>query len=475
MPVTTLPFTNGFYRSESLPLSAQEAINCYPVVSAVPALSEEYVFGTPGIRFLGTSGEVIEQNRGIHVMNEVAYCVNGETLYRIEDDYTLTSLGTIPGTQRVSISNNGVQMLVLVPGGAGFIYDWQEDEFDEITDTDFTANGNPQYVAFVDGYFVLTTDEKKFIVSALNNGLAYNALDFGTAESDPDPVRAPIVFNNQLFIAGTTTIEAFQNIGGADFPFVRTGLFLNKGVSSPLSLIPSQTSFMFIGGGVNESPAVWALAGNSPQKVSTNAIDLLLGQLTDEELLDVYAWSYAQKGAYFVGFALPNTTIVYDISSGRWHERKSFDEGVLIGYRVSGIVTAYGRVLCSDTQDGRIGELDPEYFFEYDAPIIRILTTQPFYNNMQSVFFPSMELTVESGVGNDDCKEPMITMARSLDGKTWYDERTRSIGKLGEYRRRAIWRRNGRASRFEVFRFRMSDPVKFAVLQLTANVVGGVK
>lgn len=475
MPVTTLPFTNGFYRSESLPLSAQEAINCYTVISAAPALSEEYVVGTPGIRMLGTSGDVIQQNRGTHVMDEVPYVVNGETLYRIENDFTLTQLGTIPGSGRLSIADNGFQMLVLVPGGNGYIYNATTDVFAQITDADFVANGDPQYVAFVDGYFVLTTDEKKFIISALNDGLAYNALDFGTAESDPDPVRAPIVFNNQLFICGTTTIEAFQNIGGADFPFVRTGLFLNKGVYSPLTLIPTQTSYMFIGGGVNESPAVWALSGNTPEKISTSAVDRILGQLTESQLLNVYAWSYAQKGAYFVGFALPSTTLVFDISSGRWHERRSFSEGELIGYRVSGIVTAYGRVICSDTQDGRVGELDPDHFWEYDQPIIRTFTTQPFQNNMQSIFFPSMELTVESGVGNDDCEDPVITLSRSLDGKTWYDERARPMGKLGQYRRRAIWRRNGRAGRLEVFRFRMSDPVKFVAMQLTANVVGGTK
>ena len=44
------------------------------------------------------------------------------------------------------------------------------------------------------------------------------------------------------------------------------------------------------------------------------------------------------------------------------------------------------------------------------------------------------------------------------------------MGKVGEYDKRLIWRRNGRASRFELFKFTMSDPVKPVLIQLTAEI-----
>jgi hypothetical protein len=94
---------------------------------------------------------------------------------------------------------------------------------------------------------------------------------------------------------------------------------------------------------------------------------------------------------------------------------------------------------------------------------------------MKSMFVPSIELTVESGVGNDSVTEPVITMERSRDGKTWSDQRTRSIGKIGEYDKRAIWRRNGRVSRFEVFRFTLTDAVKPVIIRLDAEIIGGAK
>lgn len=478
MPATVLPIANGFYVSPSLPISAQECTNFYPNINEVPALNQETLFGTAGLEEVASTGTVQNQNRGSHEMNGVPYFVNGTSFYSLVETivngvpvYTLTNYGTVAGTARVSMADNGTQLMILVPSGAGYIFTHTANTFVTITDVDFTANGLPQFVVFIDSYFVVTTNTKKFICSAPNNGTSWNALDYGTAESDPDDTVAPVVFKNQLFISGSETIEAFQNIGGTDFPFQRTGLFLQKGVYAPYSLINVQDSFMFIGGGSNESPAVWALSGNSTVKVSTIPIDSILQGLSSDQLAAVFSWTYAQNGAYFVGFTLPTTTFVYDLTSKRWHERKSVVSGQLGAFRVASMVQAYNHVLCGDSIDGRIGLLDPSYYSEYGEDIIRTVSTQPFQNTMYSFFVPSIELTVESGVGNTTVVDPQISMERSRDGKTWSDPRSRSIGKVGEYDRRAIWRRNGYVNRFEIFRFTLTDQVKPVIIQLTADIV----
>jgi len=473
MPATVLPIANGFYVSDSLPLSAQECTNWYPNIVQGVGLNQETLFGTEGTTQLATTGVLDEINRGAHEMAGVPYFVNGTQLYSMSDTFKLTTIGTITGTARVSMADNGTQLMVLVPGGNGYIYNHVTDVFAQITDVDFVANGAPQFVVFIDGYFLVTTDTKKFIVSAINNGLAYNALDFGTAESDPDDIVAPVVFKNQLFISGGETFEAFQNIGGADFPFQRTGLFLQKGCFSPYSLINAQDTFMWVGGGQNESPAIWGLNGNNTVKISTTAIDSILGRLTETQVAAIYSWVYSTNGAGFIGFSLPSTTLVYDTTSQRWHERKSLISGSLGGSRIASVVKAYNRILCGDIIDGRIGELDPDVYTEYGNTISRTIATQPFQNTMLPAFFPSLELTVESGVGNAAVEDPQIVLERSLDGKTWTGAIARGLGKVGEYNRRAIWRRNGRAARFEVFRFTLTDAVKPVIIQLTANVIGG--
>lgn len=482
MPKLPIPIANGYYQSSSLPISSQRCINWYPNIVQAPALAQETLLGTPGILGLTTTGTVKQQNRGGFVFQGNPYIVNGENLYRITrsgDTYTATDLGAIPGTARVSMAENGTQLCILVPGGNGYIFTTGPDTLTQITDADFTANGNPQFVVFLDGYFVFTTDEKKFIISSLNDGLSYNALDFGSAEADPDDIVAPVVLRNQLFIIGKTTTEAFQNIGGAAFPFQRTGLFLSKGAKSPYSVVVSNDTFMMLGGGEREAPAIWAFAGNSFTKISTTAIESELIGLDDAFLSNAFAWSYAQKGAYFVGFTFVDTTFVFDTISQRWHERQSrYTDGdiMVTASRVSSVMDAFGELIVADRIDGGVGRLTTDEYQEYGNPIVRSISTQPFANQGNAAFVPQLELTVESGVGNTDAPDPKMTLERSTDGgKTWTDPRARSIGKIGEYEKRVIWYRNGRASRFETFRFVLTDAVKPVIIKAEALVSGGTK
>ena len=314
-----------------------------------------------------------------------------------------------------------------------------------------------------------------FIASNLNNGLVWDSTDVGSAETSPDDTVVPAVLNNQLFIGGTVTMEAFENIGGTDFPFLRSGLYIDKGVSAPFSMVKASNSFLWVGKGENEDAAIWMLRGNEPVRVSTDAIDSLLDTLTDTELSDVWAWSYGQRGVYFAGFNLPNTTLVYDLKSELWHERKSrvtLPGGAVVDtrWRVNSIEKVYGTFLVGDSQDGTIGELDPDVFTEYGNRVFRSIATQPFQNNMAGFVVPSLELTIESGVGNATEPDPKVSMSRSLDGKTFTPPRERSAGKIGEYGKRQIWTRVGRARRFEVFKFEFSGKNKFVVVQLTADI-----
>ena len=68
MPVTQLPIANGFYVSDSLPISAQECTNWYPNIAQGQALSQETLFGTDGAEQVAISGEIQDQNRGAHEM-----------------------------------------------------------------------------------------------------------------------------------------------------------------------------------------------------------------------------------------------------------------------------------------------------------------------------------------------------------------------------------------------------------------------
>lgn len=492
MPKVTLPHANGFYVDDSRPVSAQECTNWYVSIPQAPALSEKILLGTPGYTQLVTTGTVQQINRESHVMNSLPYFVNGTTLYRIDlttvevegvvtETFTSTALGTIPGEGRVSMADNGIQLMILVPGGDGFIWVETTSTFSTITDSDFKANGNPQHVVFNNARFVVTTDTKKFIVSAVNDGTDWNALDFGSAEADPDDIVAPVVHKNQLFITGSETTEVFQLIVTADFPYQRVpGFVMDKGLFAPFSAINANNTWMMVGGGTNESPAIWAFEGSGFTKISTTPIDSILQDLTEDEVSDIFSYQYAQRGAYFVAFVLPKTTLVIDTITGAWGERKSQlanAKGVTetLRQRTNSLVTAHGRILVGDSVDGRIGHMDLETFTEYGGNIVRTTVTQPFAEKGNSIRVSSLEPTFEAGVGTAAVPNPIIRVARSRNGQIFNDELLLPIGKVGEYDRRTIRRRWGRVGRFESFKTILSDAVKPVYIKLEANLRVGTR
>jgi len=489
VPRVTVPIDGGFYESDSLPISSQQCVNWFVnKPQTAGALSPGTLIGCAGVRQIQTSGTERAKNcRGAHTKSGLPYFLNGTELIRVDKTidvngnavFTNVILGTIPGSQRVSMADNGKQLMILVPGVDGYIVDESSGTpFQIISDVDFKANGNPEIVEFIDSFFVCSTDSKKYIKSAANDGLDWNALDFGSAETDPDAIVSLHVHKNKLYVAGSETIEEVQNLGLGGFPFQRTGLYLNKGVKAPFSMIETGQSFMFIGGGVNESPAIWGLSGGGVQKVSTTAIDAILQRLTEAEVAQAFAYSYSQQGAFFVGFSLPNETLEYNVITGKWNERKSDvvtleGKNITVRWRVNAITAAYGEILCGDSQDGRIGIIDFDTYSEYEREIIRTFAVQPLANNGAPISITQAELTVESGVGNLAIKDPQIRLSTSNDGKSYNNELSRSLGKIGEHSKRIIWNKLGRFPRFAVLKFVMSDKLKAIAIKLELNIKGG--
>ena len=474
-----LPIATGFYEDASKPIAAQECANWIPQIPDTNALSQAQLITTPGISLHTNTGN--KSARGEHEMGGLAYTVNGTTLFRINSDGTNTSLGSIVGSGKVSIADNGTQMCIVVPSSTGYIYT-VAGGLVTISDTDFTTSLGPsQQVVFKDGYFIhfnntsAASSQAIFFISNLNDGLVYDPLDFGTAEIDPDAITNLHVNRNQLYVGGRVTNEPFQNIGGDGFPFQRIpGAVVQKGIRAKFSVVDFDNSFVFVGGGENEAPAIWRFTGGGANKISTAAIENIIQQSTEDEVSNIFASVYAENGGFFVNFHLASRTFTYNAATQSWHERKSKDSfGQVTNWRVSGIVTAYGKTLVTDNQSGNVGVLDRDVFTEYGVTINRVVSTMPFQAQGKPVDFSDMELTCESGTANitGAGSDPHISRSFSDDGGfTFGNETARSLGKQGEYKMRQIWKREGQSERFRVYRFIHDEPIKASIIKLEANV-----
>lgn len=91
------------------------------------------------------------------------------------------------------------------------------------------------------------------------------------------------------------------------------------------------------------------------------------------------------------------------------------------------------------------------------------------------IFHHCLRLDMEMGVGlaTGQGSDPQVMLRYSDDGgHTWSNEKWRSAGKLGEYKRRAVWNALGR-SRQRIYELVISDPVKTVIIAADLNVTKG--
>jgi len=93
----------------------------------------------------------------------------------------------------------------------------------------------------------------------------------------------------------------------------------------------------------------------------------------------------------------------------------------------------------------------------------------PGQNTLKRTTHHSLQLDCESGVGliTGQGSNPQVMLRWSDDGgNTWSNEHWTSMGRIGEYGRRAFWRRLGMTLKLRdrVYEVSGTDPVKIAIL-----------
>ncbi|MEE9398669.1 MAG: packaged DNA stabilization protein [Dehalococcoidales bacterium] len=481
MSIVNLPMTGGFYQSQSRPLSSQECIGLYVSIPQTQTITKSNLFGTPGLDFLADAGGV---NRGSHAFMGIPYFVNGTILQRLNltfdgignEVWTLVTLGTIPGEKRVIMADNGRQLCIVIPEldetFNAFIV--EDDVLTQISAENFA--GPVSSVVFSSGFFVFTAkDGNSFFKSGLRDGNSYNALDFQNAESDPDPIKAPIVYRNQLIIFGSETMEGYQIVPTSSFPYLFTGAVERKGLISSSAIIEIEGLLFWLGGTTQERPQILRYDGDRPVPISTRAIETALRSYTREELENSFAWNYSEDGSDFVGFTFPDTCYVYDLSTGLWHERRSVDNtGSPTTYRISNVIEAYGFLIAADILNGNIGRLNKEVFTEYGTSIRRRVVFPPIDNDGDVTIVSGAELVCQTGVGllpTQQGDTPEIRLSWSDDGgRTFEDPISESLGEIGDYNHRVFWNELGGFDRSRMFALDISDPVPIAFYKFEVDI-----
>lgn len=456
-------------RSRAPQLSSTRLLNFLTERQPLDAKSQAPLFGAPGIKALTTAGS--SATRGSWRFNNIAYFVQGGSLYSVSASGTAVEVGNgIGSLGPVSMSDNGQQMCI-VNGVGGWIYTVATG-LQPITSSNFYPANT---VLFMDGYFIF--DRKgtnQWFLSGLYDGLTYDALDFATAEAMPGMVVATAQNLQLLYVFTTSHIELWYDAGTPSFPFQRyAGGLIPYGCASPFSIVLTDGSLFFLAA----DRIFYRLQANVPVRVSTHPIETILSKETD--LSSIVCTHLTIQGHKLIFMNLPGaqTTLCYDISTGKWHERDSFTAGSqsLGGWRGSYPLEAYNQTLVGDTQGGRIGVVDWTTYTEYDTQILGQIQSSNQHHDRKRIYCSRFELDVEAGVGltTGQGSNPQMMLQRSRDGgMTWsLQQPWRSMGRIGEYTRRLRWMGQGQGFQLS-WLITVSDPVPRTIIAAHADIAG---
>lgn len=292
----------------------------------------------PGLSpFASLPGTIQGVYRQDGVLSGARFAVAGNMLYSY-DNLTCTNLGTVGDGPAVFAAT----YLALYVLSAGILYSWDGTTFNAI--------------AMPDGRLIADMDTlNSYVILACTDGRFYwlvpgdstiDPLNFATAESSPDGLRAVKRLVDEIWFFGVNTVEPWQATGDATAPFQRaSGRVFDRGCASRDTVLRFDNSILWEGddGLIYRSSAV-------PTRISTDGIEERIGKATALRS----AWEFSVPGHKCYVLYIPGQgTWCYDAASTEWSELATIGS---TGWRAR---YGYDRVAAS-ADSGEIWTVDPD-------------------------------------------------------------------------------------------------------------------
>lgn len=442
------------------------------------------LLGAPGLSALNSaySGEV----RGGHVLPGAAKAlkvVGNQVLLvtGVKGAISCSVVGTMASsTGRVNIRDNGAgHIAVLVDGSVNlYVYNTVTGTFVAFTDPGYYGATN---VGEIDGWFIFNKPATQtFFVSPnyWNGVIAFDPTFFALKDNAADNLVSLIENTRELWLIGENTTEPWYNAGGATFPFSRIeGALMQIGCAAAQTVVRTGKGLMWLARSERGGVLVIMTQGYQYEEVSTPAIAYALNQYST--VSDALAYIYTEEGHefYVLTFPTADVTWVYDLKTGQWHQRASFDPttGLFHRQRVNFSINFQGMQLGGDYINGRLYWQSRQFFADDQYPLVAMRRTPHVWDKDNRYRVANSRLQIDfypgGGLATGQGQDPQAMLKWSNDGgQTWAGERWSSIGQMGQTRSRVVWRRLGSA-RDRVYEVRVSDPVKrdIAGASLTAG------
>lgn len=377
------------------------------------------------------------------VFDNSLFAVSNNTLYRDG-----VSLGPMDGTGPWSIA--GYENFIFAAGGKRL---WGYD------------GGTLTAIAFPDGADVakvlvaasrlvaIRKDTGKFYWSKVLE-TSIDALDFATAENQPDKLLDMLFIDDVLMLYGAETVEFWPNNNDNPPFFPLEGRVIEKGIRGTGCAVGIGSTFAWVTN-LNE-----VCMGDENGILSNPGLQVKIQQSANVKL-----FTFLLDGTEMLALRLDNETQVFSMRSKLWSEFSSYNlPNWLAQCHTQGV---FGSAYDGQTFRWDDGYADPSGILErrfragysMDGGGVNVSNLRLRCNVGQTAY-----LTTHNA-------EPIVEMRRSFDaGQTWGPWRQTSLGRQGAYRTQPEWRALGMVS-YPGFlvEFRVTDDVGWRVSDVRLN------
>lgn len=391
---------------------------------------------------IGTSVKAIFQRD--RVLSGAQFAVSSGALYS-----GVTNLGAIDGSGAASIA--GLETDIFVTQGAS-LYTYEGATLSAVSFPD--AANVTKVVAGASRAIALRADGGKFYwTPALGNTFA--ALDFATAESQPDGVLDALFIDDVLVLFGSETVEFWPNTGNSDLPFQPLeGRVFERGIRATGCATIMGATFYWVG----DDNALYT-NGNEPTRISNAGLEEAISGSTACSL-----FTFTLEGTEFLALRLDTETHVYSSRSRMFSRFESYGQtNWLPTCYASGIFGASdGKQLAWSTDHLDVGgQLERRWRagMAINGGGVQVSNVQLRTNPGQTSYLAGQYA------------DPTIEMRVSRNaGQSWKNWKSRSLGAQGEYRKKVQWRGCGQASQPGFLcEFRTTDPVPLRISDVRIN------
>lgn len=478
-------FVGGMYRALSPTMGADMAVNVYAETRRAEGSSKtRWLLGTPGLKLFASGAGA--GCRGWFSQDGVTLVTIGSNLYRVDTGSAmLTLLGSIVNNgEPVSYSSNGQggDQIAVVGGDELKIIDIPTMVLSAPITLPFSG---PVQIVFLDGYFLINQRTSPIIwFSAIEDGTLWDALDFIARSGTSDNLVGIRVSKNRIWAFGTRTTTLFYDSGDADTPFLPYPETATQvGAITPWAISVREDVVTWLAQDATGVPRVVRAVGDpTPNAVSTPPIDLWLRQCST--LAHAECLPYQQDGHTFWALTCQDSpddvkTYVWDETEQLWHARAGWDaiSGMFTTWHARGVAHDGQQIFVGDVSTGSLYTLDTSTYTDNGSIIRRLRRTPYLSSENQFIFIDQVELGAQVGVGLTTGQGvwPLADLRISRDAaKTWISAGSATVGALGDYLARCIWRRLGRVRGDRlVLEVTQTDPVFCAWLGLWLRSTGG--